>query len=236
MTLRRLTVCLLIVVSHAAVAQTENLGERLAAYSASFAKRFALPEPQIPLPDGDGLHAIELISARTISQSPWCEAKLYIDSALPIAFPSADQAGSQEVTNGNQHFFLARDAGAKRWQRYSETDRRHFRARQMSVYQLAAIATPDYSPPNQGSLFGAPYRAFMREMFPGITYIHLGVPCRWFSDFGTRYPAAQILLMRSGGPDYKDPKYGGQLQPEHFVKFDVPIELLHKMKVAIASK
>lgn len=209
---------------------------RFTAYSTSFGKRFAIPEPQISMADGP-LHAIEIIPTSTEpARSRWCEAKLYVDSALKIELPAPDQSGSEEPTNLGSHFFLADDVGSKRWQRLSETDRRHFGRHQMSGYQLAAVATPDYRPGGQGAFASTPYRSFLREMFPGITYLHIGVPCRWIADFESKYPAIQVWLKRSGAADYRDLRTRGEMDPKDFIKLDVPSELARKAKASMAAK
>jgi hypothetical protein len=134
--------------------------------------------------------------------------------------PSSDESGSQEPASPASHFFLADDAGSKRWQRLSEADRRHFGSRQMRTYQLAAVVTPDYRPGTHGAFASAPYRSFMRDIFPDVTYVHLGLPCHWITDFGSKYTAIQVWLKRKGAPDL----------------LDVPSELLSKAKAAMSTR
>ena len=229
--IRRFAVALTIAIFGIAIGSATSIataGERVAAYSPGFAKRFALKDAQISLAEGGALYAIEL-TPRRIDSSRWCDVKLYLDSAMPIQMPSSDQSGSQAVTNLNEHFFLADDAGSKRWQQIAESDRRHFGRHQMSGYRLAAVVAPGHSPSGFGGMASAPYRGYLRDMFPGVTYVHLGVPCRWFGDVEANDPPGQIWLKRLAVANRDDLTTRG-FNPKDFVVIDVPSELLRRAK------
>jgi hypothetical protein len=212
-------------------------GTRYTAYTSSFAKRFALPEAEVTIPGDGPLYALEIVPiSPNPARSLWCDAKLYIDPALPVKLPSSDQSWSREVTNRREHFFFTDDVGAARWQKLAIEDRRHFSRHQSSGNLLAAVATPGARPGSQGSFASAPYHAFLREIFFGVTYVHIEFPCRWIADFETKYPAMQIWLERVGGANYRDPSTGGMMQPKDFIQLDVPSELVRRMKAAITAK
>ena len=121
-------------------------------------------------------------------------------------------------------------------QRLPLEDRRHFGRLESVGNVLAALATPGAKPGSQGSFASAPYQAYLREIFPGITYIHILFPCRWIADFEVKYPGVQIWLERIGGPDHRDPKFGPYMDPRNFLQLDVPNELFRKLKSATTAR
>jgi len=174
---------------------------KVRAYSESFAKRFGLNEPSPEMRLHGDLYAIEFSVERPQgTRFYWCVLKAYLNSALPIALPTEDRAGSRALVQPNEHFMLENDSDNKRWLSLSLDDRRYFSAHD-TFGQRAALASPDVDWPKVGYWVGLTYEAYYRELFPGITYIKLGSSCGTYAA-GRGRAAPQLLLERTGGRDY----------------------------------
>jgi len=218
-----------------AKSQTSHAREKLAAYSEPFAQRFGLAKPEIELAADGPLQAIEIGPGRYTYATPSnpnvlrCDVKLYVSSSIPIQLPLSAELGSRELAGRRSHFFIADDIGAKKWQRLSIEDRRHFARRESAFIQLAAIATPDAQPGTRGSHTTIPYQSFVRDVFAGLHFVEVSIPCRWIEEYESRYPAAEIWLKRIGGKDYREIT-NTFMDPDDFLKFAIPAELMRRAK------
>jgi hypothetical protein len=218
-----------------ATSQSSHAREKLAAYSEPFAQRFGLAKPEVELAADGPLQAIEIGPGRFTYGTPsnprilLCDVKLYVSSSIPIQLPLSGEMGSFELAGRRSHFFIADDVGAKKWQRLSIEDRRYFGRRESDFSQLAAIATPDVQPGTRGSLMTLHYRSFVRDVFPGLHFVEIGIPCRWIEQYESRYPAAEIWLKRIGGKDYREIT-SPFMDPDDFVKLPIPAELMRRAK------
>lgn len=218
-----------------AKSQTSDARDKLAAYSEPFARRFGLAKPEIELAADGPLQAIEIGPGRFTYGTPsnprilLCDVKLYLTSSIPVQLPLSGQMGSFELAGARSHFFIADDVGAKKWQRLSIEDRRYFGRRESAFSQLAAIATPDAQPGTRGSHMSLHYRSFVRDVFPGVHFVEIGIPCRWIEQYESRYPAAEIWLKRIGRKDYREIT-NTFMDPDDFLKLPIPAELMRRAK------
>jgi len=215
--------------------QPSDARDKLAAYSGPFAQRFGLAKPEIELAADGPLQAIEIGPGRFTygtASNPrvlLCDVKLYLSSSIPVQLPLSGELGSRELAGTRPHFFIADDIGSKKWQRLSIEDRRHFARREIAFFQLAAIATPDAQPGTRGSHMSIVYQSFVRDVFPGLLFVEVRIPCRWIEEYGSRYPAAEIWLKRIGGKDYSQIT-NTFMDPDDFLKFPIPPELMRRAK------
>jgi hypothetical protein len=221
-----LLLILLLVTPESSSAQAATLQQlslekaKVVAYSKAFAKRFALPDPSPELELANGVQAIEFSMEMGPKTAPYhlCKLKAYLDSSLPIAYPTDGTSGSRASVELSEHFlFDSNYLDNKRWLALSVEDRLHF-SRQNSFRNRAALASPDVKLPTKGYWAGIVFDAFHRNLFPGISYIKFHSECGFLADGETR-EIIQLWVERAGGKDYNYVVYP---DPSDFLKFDLP--------------
>jgi hypothetical protein len=234
------TAGLLAVVAVTAQSQPATQRENLVAYTEAFAKRFALEKSEIQLSNGSLFQAVEIVPGRravgVVSTSTIlvCELRLYVPSSLEIQLPLPGEMGSIELAGSRSHFFIADDIGAKKWQRLGIDDRRHFARRQTAFSQLAVIATPGTKPGTRGSFMTLLCRSFVREVFPQINFLEVGIPCQWVTEFDKKYLEVEIWLKRAGRKDYREIA-NTFIDPEDFIRLHIPPELMRRAKPVLEA-
>jgi len=200
----------------------------IATYSKEFAKRFMLPDPEPGMDLAYPLLALELqISpAPHMPEANQCLLSVYIDSRLPLHFPTDGPIGTAEVGYAFRHFFIHPDKGREHWLTLSVEDRRYFGRITSQFNNNAALATVDFSwSPPKGSFASFAYRAFHRELFPSVSYLQLDVGCpfpRWLS-----VPRSiHLWLKRHGGKDFSQTI---QVDPKDFEKLEIPAGYVQRM-------
>ena len=202
----------------------------VATYSKEFAKRFALPDPEPTMELSAPLHALELqISpAPHLPTANQCLLNVYLDSRLPLYYPTEGPVGTAEVDFAIRHFFVHPDKGREHWLSLAIEDRRHFGRIGSRFNFNSALATTNYtSVPKQGAFLSGAHREFHRELFPGIAYLRLSIGCpfpRWLSVSRDIH----LWLKRPGGKDYTRIE-NADISPEDFEKLLIPAGFVERM-------
>lgn len=212
---------------------------RATVYTKAFAKRFALPDPELGTEPEGGIQAMEFAVEDAKARYPHkrfatyqCVLKLYIDSSLPVAYPEEGIAGSHHLLIQPSHFFMWPNPDNKRWLSFSEKDRLHFNERNSRYNRTAFLATPDYRwkpggdiSTREGFAAGMFYEEYHRDLFPGLAYLKIDTTCPSYSSM-EKLEVIQVWLKREGGRDYRK-----QLreEPEDFLKFTIPQPFYRKI-------
>lgn len=195
---------------------------RAVAYTKDFAKRFALPDPELGSEPSGGVQGMEF----AVEPGPrhgrglyYCKLKLYLDNTLPLAYPEEGVAGADHMLRQSSHFFMWPNPENKRWLSLPEKDRLHFNERNGRYNRKSLLATPDYNELNRrGAGVGMFYEEYHRDLFPGLAYLKIDMACPAYS-WVDKVEVVQIWLEREGGKDYRK-----QLRedPNDFFKFTIP--------------
>lgn len=194
-------------------------------YTKEFAKRFALPEPEPGWEPGEGLLAVEFRVERIPGPRAiyGCDFKLYLDSKLDIAFPEPGLSGSSELYTSRTHSFIERGKGMPDIQ---EADRRARFERQNAFAQIAAFATTDYVTGRRGGLISSSITEFVRELFPGVSYVRAH-DCTLALSLSRRETNFAVWVKKSSGKDYTRTTVR---DPNDFYQLPLPSALIAKVR------
>ncbi|MFO1207213.1 MAG: hypothetical protein U1E63_16065 [Burkholderiales bacterium] len=192
-------------------------------YTKEFAQRFALPEPEPGWEPRDGLLAVEFRVEPIPGPRGFygCDFKLYIDGKLDIAFPEPGLSGSSALYGSRTHPFIAR---GKNEPDIPLPDRRAHGERQRAFGQLAAIATGDYVMGKRGGLISSSISEFVRDLFPGVSYVRVHDCTLALSPSGAD-ENFNVWIKKSGGKDYTRT---AERDPSDFYQFPLPPALIAK--------
>lgn len=189
---------------------------RVVAYTKAFATRFGLPMPEPGFETPDGLEAVEFSIERGNPWSPYyySNLRLYVDSTLPIQFPEDERSGDMYLMITKTHFF---GQSQEQFMKWPVEDRRYFIKSETCYTQKAFLATMNYGNGHSGQILTIFYKAYRRNIFPGVDYIH------------TRSPQAHIAVQDETGVGIwlkrvNDVDYGTRtdINQADFIKFRLP--------------
>lgn len=155
---------------------------RAMVYSASFAKRFALPQGGVQKLD-EGLHALVLRIVERADDHPGCYLDFYLDDTLDLAFPEGSEGVASRADDENPYFFV-RDpaevgAANQRWN-----------ARTGSFHALKCREEP-----NNCLVEESGPSAYARHLLPGLALQTYAVMC---NALDPKYAPTEMWLLRAG--------------------------------------